>query len=267
MGSDRTTHSGLRLGKMKQILSLSNALAWQDIRQAYRRSAVGPFWLTIGMGVQILTMGLVFGLIFKTEIQEYIPFLAVSIILWGFIASTINDGCISFIASEVMIKQLNLPHTVYVLRTVLKNLFTTAHNLILIPIVFLIFLKLPGFSLFLLVPGLVILVLNLVWVVLLLGVISARFRDMPPIISSVTTIAFFVTPVMWSPELIGDNYLAHLLLGLNPFYHWLQIVRLPILGQWPTLENWGVALLVAGVGWGLTLLVYRRFRTMIAYWV
>jgi lipopolysaccharide transport system permease protein len=100
-----------------------------------------------------------------------------------------------------------------------------------------------------------------------LGIISARFRDMPPIISSVTTIGFFVTPVMWSPDLIGNNELAHLLLGLNPFYHWLQIVRLPILGQWPTLENWGVALLVAGVGWGLTLLVYRRFRTMIAYWV
>jgi lipopolysaccharide transport system permease protein len=90
---------------------------------------------------------------------------------------------------------------------------------------------------------------------------------MPPIISSVTTIGFFVTPVMWSPDLIGNNELAHILLGLNPFYHWLQIVRLPILGQWPTLENWAVALLVAGLGWGVTLLVYQKFRTMIAYWV
>jgi len=219
------------------------------------------------MGVQILTMGFVFGLIFKADINEYIPFLAVSIILWGLIASTINDGCISFISSEVMIKQLNLPHIVYVLRTVLKNLFTTAHNVILIPLVFLVFMKPPGVAVFLLIPGLVILALNLGWVVFFLGIISARFRDMPPIISSVTTIGFFVTPVMWSPDLIGNNELAHLLLGLNPFYHWLQIVRLPILGQWPTLENWGVALLVAGVGWGLTLLVYRRFRTMVAYWV
>jgi lipopolysaccharide transport system permease protein len=252
---------------MKMFIRLSGMLAWQDIRQAYRRSAVGPFWLTIGMGVQILAMGFVFGLIFKSDIQVYIPFLAVSLILWGLIASTLNDGCISFISAEAMIKQLNLPHIVYVFRTVLRNYFTTAHNLVLIPVVFLVFMKPPGVSLILLIPGLIVLGLNLGWVVLLLGIASARFRDMPPIINSVTTIGFFVTPVMWSADLIGNNELAHLLLGLNPLYHWLQIVRLPILGQWPTLENWGVALLVAGVGWGATLLVYRRFRTMIAYWV
>jgi lipopolysaccharide transport system permease protein len=252
---------------MNTHLRLSGMLAWQDIRQAYRRSAVGPFWLTIGMGVQILTMGFVFGLIFKADIQVYIPFLAVSLILWGLIASTLNDGCLSFISAEAMIKQLNLPHIVYVFRTVLKNLFTTAHNLVLIPLVFLVFMKPPGISLILLIPGLIVLALNLGWVVLLLGIASARFRDMPPIINSVTTIGFFVTPVMWSPVLIGNNELAHLLLGLNPLYHWLQIVRLPILGQWPTLENWAVALLVAGLGWGVTLLVYQKFRTMIAYWV
>jgi ABC-type polysaccharide/polyol phosphate export permease len=252
---------------MNIFLRLSGMLAWQDIRQAYRRSAVGTFWLTIGMGVQILTMGFVFGLIFKADVQVYIPFLAVSLILWGLIASTLNDGCISFISAEAMIKQLNIPHIVYVFRTVLKNFFTTAHNLVLIPLVFLVFMKPPGISLILLIPGLIVLALNLGWVVLLLGIASARFRDMPPIITSVTTIGFFVTPVMWSPDLIGNNELAHLLLGLNPLYHWLQIVRLPILGQWPTLENWAVALLVAGLGWGVTLLVYRKFRTMIAYWV
>jgi lipopolysaccharide transport system permease protein len=252
---------------MQKIIGIAGMLAWQDIRQAYRRSAVGPFWLTIGMGVQILAMGFVFGQIFKAEIQIYIPFLAVSIILWGLIASTINEGFITFISSEAMIKQLNFPHVMHVFRTVIRNLYTSAHNLVLIPLVFLVFMKAPGASLFLLVPGLIILTLNLGWVVLLLGIVSARFRDMPPIISSVTTIGFFVTPVMWSPDLLGDNELAHLLLGLNPFYHWLQIVRLPILGQWPTVENWGLALLMAGIGWAVALFVYKKFRTMIAYWV
>ena len=252
---------------MQRIIRIAGMLAWQDIRQAYRRSAVGPFWLTIGMGVQILAMGFVFGQIFEAEIQSYIPFLAVSIILWGLIATTINEGCMTFISSEAMIKQLNFPHVMHVFRTVFRNLYTSAHNVVLIPLVFLVFMKAPGASLFLLVPGLIILTLNLGWVVLLLGIVSARFRDMPPIISSVTTIGFFVTPVMWSSDLLGDNQLAHLLLGLNPFYHWLQIVRLPILGQWPTAENWGLALLMAGIGWAVALLVYKKFQTMIAYWV
>jgi ABC-type polysaccharide/polyol phosphate export permease len=249
------------------FLSLGFMLGWQDVRQSYRRSAVGPFWLTIGMAIQIVTMGLVFGLIFKTELTEYIPFLATSIIFWGLISTTINEGCSTFIASESMIKQLNLPHFQYVVRTVWRNLISSAHNLVILPLVLLFFLRLPSWTLIGLIPGGIILVLNLCWVVWLFGIISARFRDMQQIVASGMTIAFYVTPVMWFPNLIENNRLAHLLLGLNPFYHWLQIVRLPIMGQWPTWENWALASLSAILGWTVTLGAYKRYRHMIAYWV
>ncbi len=251
----------------RQLHQIGFMLGWQDSRQAYRRSAVGPFWLTIGMAVQIVTMGLVFGLIFKTEVAEYLPFLAASIIFWGLISASINDGCLTFISSEAMIKQLNVPHYQYVVRTVWRNLVSAGHNLVILPIVLLVFWRFPGWTLIGLIPGLVILVLNIGWVVWLLGMMSSRFRDMPPIVASVMTIAFYVTPVLWYPKLIENNYLAHLLLGLNPMYHWLQIVRLPIMGQWPTWENWGLALLSAGIGWVITLVAYKKYRNMIAYWV
>lgn len=252
---------------MNKIFGLAGMLGWQDVRQSYRRSALGPFWLTIGMAVQILTMGLVFGLIFKAEISEYIPFLATSIIFWGFITSSINEGCNTFIGSEAMIKQLNLPHYKYVIRTVWRNAISSGHNLIILPLVLVAFWKFPGLPLVAFVPGLFVLIANISWIVWLLGIISARFRDMPPIVASVMTIAFYLTPVMWYPELIGNNTLSHILLGLNPFYHWLQIVRLPVMGQWPTLENWGLALLSAGLGWLITIAVNRKYRSMIAFWV
>lgn len=246
---------------------LAITLGWQDIRQAYRRSAVGPFWLTIGMAVQIVTMGLVFSLIFKTDLKEYLPFLATSIIFWGFISSSVNEGCMTFISSEAMIRQLNLPHYLYVVRTVWRNLVSVGHNLVILPGVLLVFWKFPGWSLLGLIPGLALLTINVGWVVWALGMLSARFRDMPPIVSSLITIFFYVTPVMWYPTLIENNSLAHLLLGLNPIYHWLQVVRLPIMGQWPTWENWGLTILSAGIGWAVTLLAYKRYRKMIAYWV
>lgn len=242
-------------------------LGWQDTRQAYRRSSIGPFWLTIGMAVQIITMGLVFGLIFKTETNQYLPFLAVSVIFWGLISSTINDGCTTFTVSEAMIKQLNVHHFHYVIRTVWRNLVSSGHNLVILPVVLIIFWQLPGWTIIAFIPGIAILVLNVTWVAWLLGIMSARFRDMPPIVNSLMTVAFYLTPVMWYPKLIENNTLAHLLLGLNPLYHWLQIIRLPILGQWPTLENWGLALLSAGFGWMVTLTAYKRYRNMIAYWV
>lgn len=219
------------------------------------------------MAVQIATIGVVFGTIFKTEITDYLPYLATSIILWNLISSSITEGCNAFIASESMIKQLKLSHYNFVLRVVWKNLMTTAHNLIILPLVFLIFWRTPNFATAAFIPGLIILILNIIWCVWLLAIVSARFRDFPLIMSSVMAIAFYITPVMWYPQLIENNGLAHLLLGLNPLYHWMQIVRLPLLGQSPTWENWTLSLLSAGIGWLVTLGVQRKLRNMIAYWV
>jgi lipopolysaccharide transport system permease protein len=212
-------------------------------------------------------MGFVFGLIFQADLPEYLTFLATSLVFWGLISTTMNDGCLTFISAEAMIKQLNLPLYIHVFRTVLRNLLTTGHNFVILPLVLIFFLKFPGWPIIALIPGLIILVLNLLWLVWLLGMISARYRDLAPIMASVTTISLYVTPVLWYPSLIGDNNLAHLLLGLNPLYHWLQIVRLPILGEWPTWDNWGLAAVSAVIGWAVTLVVYRKYKNMIAYWV
>ena len=212
-------------------------------------------------------MGLVFGLIFKSEMSDYLPFLATSLIIWGLISTTIIEGCTAFIWAEAIIKQLRTPHLQHVLRVVWRNVFNAAHNFIILPLVFLFFGVGPNWSLLAMLPAVIVVIVNLTWIVWLLGMMSARYRDMPPIINSVVTIAFYITPIMWYPKLISNDSLAHLLLGLNPLYHWVQIVRLPILGQWPTLENWGLALLSAGIGWTVTLLSYKKYKNMIAYWV
>lgn len=242
-------------------------LGWQDVRQAYRRSVVGPFWITGGMAIQIATMGIVFSLIFKSDIQNYLPFLATSVIIWGFMSSVISEGCLSYINGESIIKQLNIPLYVHVLRVVWKNIITFGHNLVILPLVFLVIWHGVSWQLLLVFPGLVILIANLTWLATVLGALSSRFRDLPPIITSLLTVTFYVTPVMWYPTLIGNNQLAHMLLGLNPFYHLLQIVRLPILGQAPTIENWALSLLFALGGWVSTTLLMKRVQKKIAYWV
>jgi lipopolysaccharide transport system permease protein len=139
--------------------------------------------------------------------------------------------------------------------------------MIILPLVFLVFMKFPGWALVAFIPGLLLLIVNLSWAIWLLGTATTRYRDVGPIVSSLSIVAFYLTPVMWYPSLIGDNSVAHFLLGLNPFYHWLQLVRLPLLGTWPTAENWGVAVLSACLGWLATIAVIRRYRSKIAFWV
>lgn len=252
---------------MGVYLKLGLTLGWQDIKQAYRRSVVGPFWLTGGMAIQITTMAIVFGMIFKSDIQTYFPFVAASIIIWGFISATLIDGCQSFIAGEAIIKQISVPLYVHVVRSLWKNVLTFGHNLAILPIVFIVLGTPVNLNIFYGIPSVILVLINLTWASTLLGAISARFRDVPPIVNSLITVAFYVTPVMWYPNLIGNNELAHLLLGLNPIYHLLQILRLPVLGQIPTIENWLISLALALLGCTITYLVMLRFQKKIAYWV
>ncbi|MCW1776911.1 ABC transporter permease [Pantoea ananatis] len=110
---------------------LAGLLGWQDVRQRYRRSALGPFWLTISMAVMIATIGIVFSQILKTPLQEFLPFLAVGLIVWGFISTVVNEGCGAFISSETIIKQLPIPLFVHVMRLVWRNLIILAHNIVI----------------------------------------------------------------------------------------------------------------------------------------
>lgn len=248
-------------------LRIGSILGWQDVRQAYRRSALGPFWITLGMAIQILVMGLIFSMIFKIELEDYFPFLATSIVLWLFMSSTITDACVSLISSEGIIRQLNLPFDVYAVRMLWKNVLNMAHNIVILPFVFIVFSKPVGPVTLLFIPGFLLLLSNLMWMTTLLGIVSARFRDFIPMVNSLITVIYFVTPIMWMPSSLGSSSLAHLLLGLNPIYHLMQIVRLPLVGEAPTAENWLVSIGLLLVGGIFSRLFLRRAKNQLAYWV
>jgi len=247
-------------------LSLVATLGWQDIRGRYRRSALGPFWLTISMGVMIASIGLVFGQIFKTPMDEYLPFLTIGIILWAFITDTINQGCTGFIDAEGIIKQLPIPFFVHIMRVVWRNLLILAHNILIFPLVLLIMGKGLTPMAFLVIPGLLLVVLCLSWLAFLLAMLCARYRDLPQLIASVLLVAFYLTPIMWMPTLLPDR-LGVTFLQLNPFYQMLELIRAPLLGTFPSLTSWLVVLSIALVGGGLTLSVFSHLRRRVAYWL
>ena len=246
--------------------SLVGMLGWQDVRQRYRRSALGPFWLTISMGVMIATIGLVFGQIFNSPMAEFLPFLAAGMIFWSFISSVITEGCTSFIAAEGIIKQLPIPLFVHILRMIWRNLLILAHNIVIIPLVFVAVGKPVGWAAFISIPGLILVVFNLTWIALILGVLCARYRDLPQIVGSVLQILFYLTPIMWMPSLLPQRAGLYLL-DLNPFNHLLEILRSPLLGQLPTIMNWEVSLGIAFIGWGMAIALYGRYKRRIAYWL
>lgn len=254
----------LDLAQGAQAFRLWGLLAWQDVRQHYRRSLIGPFWVTISMGVMVTALGLLFSTVFNTNLADYLPFLATGLVVWSLIASMVNEGCGAFINAESIIKQIKLPLSVHGYRVACRALIIFAHNLLILAIVALLFPTRPGLIALLAAPGLALLCLNGVWACLLFGLVSARFRDVPLITANFMQVAFFLTPVFWRPEALPERAAV---LQFNPFYHFLELVRAPLLGHAPGMVSWLVATGIALAGWLVMFIFYCRCRQRIAYWL
>jgi ABC-type polysaccharide/polyol phosphate export permease len=245
---------------------VASTLARQDISGRYKRSRIGAFWLTIGMAVSIACIGFVFGKIFKIPLAEFLPYFTAGTIVWGLISSSLNEGCGAFTMSSGMILQVRLPLFTHILRLLTKDLLVFAHNLAILPVVFLIFLRPVDAVCFLAVPALALLLLNLSWMALVLATLCARFRDVAQIVQNAVGVLYFITPIMWKPWLLSGVE-GERLLDWNPFYHLVNLVRAPLLGQFPDPLNWMVAGGMAIGGWLFALLFFGRFRNRIAYWL
>jgi lipopolysaccharide transport system permease protein len=246
------------------VWQLWGRMGWNDILQRYRRSLLGPFWLTASMAVMVLSLGVLYAELFRTPIDDFMPYLCIGLLVWNLIASFMTDGGTIFTTSESYIKQIRLPYSVYIYRSAWSKLIIFAHNLVIYFGILIYFRIWPGAAALLAIPGLLLVVLNGALVTVYIGVFSARFRDIPPLISSVVQIIFFITPVMWKPESLSRRtYIA----DVNPFYHLVEIVRGPLLGHAPSLFNYLVVLLVTAVNLGLAGFVFTRYRSRISYWI
>src|SRR5690349_11413161 len=129
-------------------------LGWNDIRQRYRRSVLGPFWITISMAVFITLLGVIYSHIFKIELQTYLPYLALGYIIWGFVSQTTSESSISFQESERIIRQIRLPYSIFVLRVVWRNFIVFLHTIVIFVPIAIIYDVRSGFTGLLALPGL-----------------------------------------------------------------------------------------------------------------
>jgi ABC-type polysaccharide/polyol phosphate export permease len=251
--------AGLRNWRMWLLLGMN------DIRQRYRRSRMGQFWITLAMATTIVSLGILYSLLFKLPVAQYLPYLGASFVVWGLISSIVLESCTVFIGAEGYMRQVPMPKTVFVHRMLVRNAVVFLHNLAILPPLFLIYHVPVGWTLLLALLALALIMVNGIWVGLLLGTICARFRDMPQIIGSLIQVVFYLTPVMWRPSQLPDR--LSWLTNFNPFQSFLDIVRDPLLGELPPLLAWKVAGAVTLVGFAVATLFFSRFRARIVYWL
>ena len=243
---------------------LAWALARSDITHRYRGSILGPLWLTLSTAVMLGALGFLYAKLFRIDMTDYLPWLTVSLILWNTLNQTVTDATTCLTGAEGVIRQMPLPYTVHALRVVMRNAIIAAHNLPLIAVIFFIFGVAPHWTVLLAIPGFALMAVGGFAASIFLGMICARFRDIPPIIGSLLQVAFFVSAVIWKPSMVGwwEPYLP-----INPIFAVMEAIRAPIMGTTGGIIVWLAAIvwtaLLAWIAWAF----FVRFRGRIAFWV
>lgn len=243
---------------------LWSLLGWLEIRQRYARSKLGPFWLTISMGVIVGSIGVVYGTLFNQDIAVYLPMMGIGLVFWNLLISIINESCMAYINSAGYIRQTATPKLLFMLQVGWRNFLIFMHNFVIVILLLVVFGSEDWATFPLFIPGLILFILNALWIGQVAGLVSARFRDLPQIISAILQMAFYVTPILFPSSMLKKH---QWIVDYNPFAYLLDLVRGPLTGHAPSLLTWGVTGAMAILGWLLALALTDRYLKRIPYWV
>lgn len=235
-----------------------------EMKQRYRRSILGPFWISLSLAIMILSIGILWSQLWNVPIQDYLPYFTVGLLLWTLISAVLTESTQVFIKATPIIKQINLPFSYYIFSLVWKHFTIFCHHMIVYILVILYFKVSLSWSIFLMIPGLMLYFINALWMSSCLAIVCTRYRDVEQIVPSILTILFFMTPIIWK---MGWSGKKALFVYLNPVYHYIEILRAPMLGYMPTIENYLVVCGITAFGMLLSFILIGRFRKQISYWL
>ncbi len=239
-------------------------LARQDIRLRYRRSKIGPFWITLSMAIFCLILGVVYSKLFKMNLADYLPFLSIGFVVWGFISGMLGEFPNLFVENAPYLKDTHINPITILFRAVARNVLIFAHNALIFVGIYLYFKIQPGLVALLAIPGLFLVTLNLIAIGITLSLVGARFRDIAPINQSLIQILFFVSPITWMPHLLSTNSWV---IKANPIGYFMDLIRSPLLGVAPSPNSWFIAIATLIISSSVAAWVYQAKSSRIPFWV
>lgn len=231
----------------------------EDIKVKYRRSVLGFFWSLLNPLLMLIVISLAFAALFPGTRGQYTLHLLATLLPWTCVATSLEAGCRSILASESYIRQYRFPKLIFPMRTILFAFVELLLSLIaLFPVALFLGLR-PGPELLIIPLAIVLLFILLVGLAALAAVAVVYFRDAEHLISVFLRAWFYLTPILIPFEAIPEKYKTYF--ALNPMYHMLEMFDAPISrGVLPTPEVMLVATLSAVVAALVGLAVFFKME-------
>ena len=247
-----------------RLAPLWGALGWEQTVGRFRRTLLGPFWLSTTLLTMGFALSFVFGSMMGTRWQENFPYVLAGILTWSLVGTGIAEGANMFIYGAGIMQVQRLPISFHAWLSACRVMVNFIAQLLTYWVVLLLLglASIPHWTLILSLP-------LAFFATLLAGVVvalpSTRFRDIGLGIGFVIQMLFFMTPIFWRA---GNMHgVRGLVVEYNPFTHLVALVREPLLGHAPRAVDWSW-----GLGWtaGAFLLTYvliAAFRKRVIFWL
>ncbi len=240
-------------------------LARDDIRLRYKRSVLGPLWITLGTGFFITVLGVLWSEIMGREARVFVPWVATGLTVWQLISAVVTEGTNTFTVMAGIIHNIPMPLSVHVYRAITRHLINYLHNFLVVIAVLLIYPPPLSTLMLLFIPGILIVALTAMSCAIILGTLGARYRDFSFTIRMLMGPMFFLTPIVWIPDMLTGT--RALVADMNPFAHFIAIVREPLLGRAPDLLNYTMTIGIMVSLVFIALHMLGEHRTKVPYWI
>lgn len=237
------------------------ALAAEDIGDAHRRTLLGPLWLLLNFLLFAGTFVIVFGR--GQTVGNYGAYVAIGLLVWLFISETISQSVNLFVREESFVKGTDLPISVYVMRQCTQSVIRTSYAAIGALGILLFSGTYPALPWLWSLAGVAWLLVTAPAVVVLFAVAGVILPDLQFVVSNLMRLGLFLTPIFWSHE--GGSGIRTAFYHVNPFTHYLAIVRAPILDGELPVAAWGICLAISVILWLIAIPVLGKYRKQIVF--
>lgn len=253
------------LGEGWRMGAVWRAFAWDEIQHRYQRSIFGIAWIIISYLIFVSAIAVFFSGFSSADAKHFVYYVAIGYAAYLFLIANLVDGGYVFRTAATWIKSTPMPQSIYVYKGVARAVFPFLIQLCVAFVLMALMGWRPDVSIFWALPALLALLANAVWVQLFLGLLGARFNDVTHLILAISRILFFTTPILWT---YGDRTgFVKTLADFNPFTHFVEIFRAPIIGDPLQPLSWYVVIAMTFGGWALTIVTAGALRRRLAFWV
>ena len=238
--------------------------AFYDVKLKFKRTKLGLFWEFLSILILSTIISLVFSIMFQEKFYNYFQNILLSYTTWNFISKTILDST-KLITGRYNAHIINtrLPIISYSTRSVLTNLIIYFFYLPFLVIIYFFSFDLRLDCIIYLLIGLLLTFLNLLWISNILSILSARFRDLAPLINSIMAPMLILTPILWDKSKLGEfEFYAY----LNPFTSFIEVIKNPLMNLNNVITPYLILILMLLVGNVLSFLFYRYKGKQFIFW-